>query len=344
MFSAFAAAAGPAGRIAVLVAVLGAAGCRWGGWVPGGSSAKLSPPSERILPLHPGRPRQGELDCPAGSCQARYRIHAPATGELQVELVPELPGAHVGVRVVLEDSVGQVLGQKRSAGEGRLELRSPVKPGPHFVLVQAIGGRVGYELTATVVGSFGPPPAAPTPQPRPPPPDRPRGKVAKLGSDCAYDPSVDFSRYRRFAFSERPERKLEEGAPGSSAGNPFLDAELQRAIRSDLLGRGFLPVPEAEADFLVSTHVGARSKTWYSLQSVRYSDSYDSWFERWSASGAVIRTHTYRDGTLVIDFVDVPKKKLTWHGWTTQPLPPGDSAKEIIRKAVAEVLDRFPPH
>jgi hypothetical protein len=193
------------------------------------------------------------------------------------------------------------------------------------------------------VGSFGPAPAGPVPQPHPLPTDRVSDRIETQGSDSAYDPGVDFSRYQRFAFSESPEQRL-KGEPGSSVGNPFLEAEIQRAIRSELLDRGFLPAPENEADFLVSTHVGARSNTWYSLGSVRYSDDYDNWFNQWSIQGAVIRTHTYRDGTLVIDFVDVQKKALSWHGWTTQPLPPAADAKALIRKAVAEVLDRFPPH
>jgi len=343
MSSAPAAAGGPSRWAVVLLALVTVSGCQWNSWIPGGGKAKSSKSGEAPVPLYPGRPRQAELDCPAGNCQMRYRIHVPATGELHLELVPAMPDERVGVRVVLEDSVGQVIGQQRAAGEGSVELRSPVTEGPYFVLVQAIGGRVGYELTATVVGSFGPAPAAPVPQPRPPSADRVGDKVETRGSDSAYNPGVDFSRYQRFAFSERPEERL-EGEPGSSAGNPFLEAEIQRAIRSELLDRGFLPAPEDEADFLVSTHVGSRSKTWYSLGSVRYSDDYDTWFSQWSMRGAVIRMHSFRDGTLVIDFVDVRKKELSWHGWTTRPIPPAVDAKALIRQLVAEVLDQFPPN
>jgi hypothetical protein len=348
-------AGAPAHRAAalLLLALLAASGCQWYGWIPGERRVKSAPSPGDFVPLHAGLPRQAALDCPAGSCQTRYRIHVQDPGELRLDVVPSLPGDDVGLRVVLQDSAGNVLAQERATGEASFQVKSEVEPGPHVVLVQAIGGRVSYELTATVrrdarrlaqaLMSPVPPTPEALPSSPPAPTDRVGDKTATLDSDSAYDPGVDFSLYRRFAFSQQPEEKL-EGPPGSSTGNPFLEAQIQREIRFELLRRGFSQAEEeTEADFLVSSHVGARSTTWYSVGATPYSRSYDQWFDRWASHGAHIRPHTYRNGTLVIDIVDMRTKELTWHGWTTQPAPPAADAKELIRKVVAEVLDEFPP-
>jgi hypothetical protein len=333
----------------LLLAILAAPGCSGSRWIPGRPRAEASPPPRDFVPLYPKQPHRAELDCPSVSCQTRYRIQLQAPGELRIEVVPSLSGDTVGMRVVLEDFAGEVLEEKRAAGESSLELKREVEAGSHVVLVQVTEGRVGYELTASIareaeitpprIGTLG----RPAPETRPSPPvNRVDDNTPVLGSNSAYNPRVDFSRYRRFAFSERPEEKL-QGAPGASVGNPFVEAEVQRAIRSELIRRGFIQTPEAEADFLVSAHVGAQSQTWYAIDHTRYSGSYDHWFNRWGTSGAQLRAHTYRDGTLVIDIIDVSRKELTWHGWAIQPIPPATDGKALIRKAVAKVLDQFPP-
>ena len=335
----------------LLLACLAASGCQWNSWIPGERRVKSAPSPGDFVPLHTGLPRRAALDCPAGSCQTRYRIQVEDPGELRLEVVPSLPGDDVGLRVVLQDSAGQVLAQERATGNASFQVKSEVEPGPHIVLVQAIGGRVGYELTATIRRDakrlaqelMAPvPPAAEVPPSSASSGDRVENKTAVLGSDSAYDPRVDFSLYRRFAFSDRPQEKL-EGPPGSSTGNPFLEAQIQREIRFELLRRGFFQAEEAEADFLVSSHVGARSTTWYSVGPTSFSSSYDQWYDRWAIQGAHIRPHTFRNGTLVIDIIDMNTKELTWHGWRTDPVPPTADAKKLIRNIVTEVLDEFPP-
>ena len=333
----------------LLIAIATAAGCHWSSWIPGDTRAEASRSPGDVVPLYTQQPHRAELDCPTGSCQTRYRIQLREPGVLHVEVIPSLFGSDVGMRIALEDFSGKVLGEQRAHGEETAELKSEVEAGPHVVTVQVTGGRVDYELTATIARDTETParrtetPVRLAPEPSPPPTDRVGDRIAVPGSDSAYDPRVDFSRYRRFAFSERPEEKLQR-APGTAVGNPFLEAEVQRAIRLELLDRGFDQDPEAEADFLVTAHVGAQSETWYAIDHTRYSGAYDQWFDRWGTSGAQLRTHTYRDGTLVIDIIDVSGKELSWHGWTTQPIPPAVDAKTLIRKIVAKVLDQFPPH
>jgi hypothetical protein len=336
----------------LLLACLAAPGCQWNSWIPGETRVKSAPSPGDFVPLYTGMPRQAALDCPAGSCQTRYRIQVEDPGELQLEVVPSLSGDDVGLRVVIQDSAGQVLAQERATGNASFQVKSEVEPGPHVVLVQGIGGRVGYELTATILRDarrlaqdlMAPEPPVTDVVPSPPPSsgDRVGDKTAVLGSDSAYDPRVDFSLYRRFAFAERPEEKL-KGPPGSSTGNPFLEVQIQREIRFELLRRGFFQAEQAEADFLLSSHVGARSTTWYSVGPATFSGSYDQWYDRWALQGAHIRPHSFRNGTLVIDIIDTNTKELTWHGWRTDPVPPAADAKELIRSIVTDVLDDFPP-
>ncbi|MCZ6782859.1 MAG: DUF4136 domain-containing protein [Proteobacteria bacterium] len=328
-------------RLAILL-LLGA--CSWEGYIPGGPP-KIPTEPLPTTPLALDAPTLGALDCPAGRCQIRYRVEIRGSGRLRVDVTPHVRDDNLGMKISLQDPVGRVLDQRR-AGQDELVLESPVEPGPYDVLVQAIGGAVPFDVVARFTSSPGGQPvsgapsrprlADATPTPRPA-----EGSKADHGS--AYDPTIDLGRFRTYDFDVNPEEMLREAPPGANVGNPFLDAQLQRAITAVLLERGLQQVDRARAELIVHSVAGANRSTWYSLYFGMNVDPYAYYFNAWRTMAGGVVTHTFTDGTIVIDFLDPDSNELLWHGWKTDPVPPRADQRQLIQQIVTDILAPFPP-
>ena len=270
----------------------------------------------------------------------RFRMVVDRPGELSVSLQPRESGDTIGINIILEDPIGRILDRYNMQDvKPPLIVKGAVQPGPHTVLVQAIGGRLTYDIRAKLRagGKLEEVERAPRPL-QPPAPTR-----IKYGADSAADPKVDFSKMRRYAFAENPEERLRTAKPGQDVGNPFLDQEIQRVLQAEFAARGFDQSPANEADFLVDASAGGTSTTWYAFGGILRAESYDSYFSVWAGPGGIITPYTFQDGTLVIDLIDPKSGNLIWHGWSTEPVNRYDDDKDTIRGFVKEVLDRFPP-
>lgn len=297
-----------------------------------------------MLPLKINQSLQQELNCPAGNCQTRFRIPVDRPGTLTIVATPESDQSHTSLSLTLEDSIGRILDQKAMARNNKsVQVSGEVQAGPHVVLVQAVGGYVPYSIAARFrAGGIATQPWA---DPESPAPEVPRRKAGPTTADRApesiYDPTVNFYTLRSYAFAEEPRKQL-QSVPGSQVGNPFQSHEVQRVLRGELTRRGFTQVSSDQADFLISSHVGSQATTWYSLGGFDHQDSYDAYDQRW-ASGARLRTHSYTDHTLSLDFIDPRNGKLIWHGWTTEPESTDGERTTAIRNAVSNLLNQYPP-
>ena len=191
--------------VATAVACLLSA-CVWDPWIPGQS--KWNPeivvdPANILQQLALDAPYVDDLNCYARRCQKRFRLVVDRPGQLTVTAVLELTSEDQQVRIVLEATQG-VLAQD---GTGRgvrtdvstISVGSEVEAGTYFVLLQSLGGRIPYELTATLTPS-GDPATPPEPEPAiqiaPLPPDRQPLRFTEV--------DLGFERRRRL----RPDRDL----------------------------------------------------------------------------------------------------------------------------------------
>lgn len=333
--------------LVALSSLLGA--CQWYAWEPKEKEPPL-PPEAPPIPLAPGETLQQVLNCPAGNCQTRFRIEVSRPGELRVDVRPKDNSPITSLSIVLEDPIGRVLDQQSLAGrKPPLQVSSSVEQGPHIALVRAIGGLVPYSIWARFRAGNQPSQAWAEPRRAPAPAQPTTPSAARLptgeGSEpgAVFDPKANFHAFRRYAFAQEPKTQL-HAAGGGDGSNPFATQQLHRAIRAEMTERGFVQAPVAEADFLVSAHVGSRSTTWYSVRGLEHQDAYDRYFDMWRGRGGRIVPHTYTDKTVVLDFIDPKTGQLIWHGWTTEASPPstGDDSA-VLRAAVKNVLDKFPP-
>lgn len=332
-----------AASLLLIVLALSASSCQWRSWEP----ADRSPPAaeEPVLPLEIDQSLQQELNCPAGNCQTRFRVQVDRPGTLTIVATPGDDQSQTSMSLTLEDSIGRVLDQKAMARNSEsVQVSSLVQAGPHMVLARGMGGYVPYSIRARFrAGGIATQPWADPEGPAQPEVPRRKAKptAAHKGPESIYDPTVNFHTLRKYAFAEQPQKQLQTVA-GSEVGNPFQSHEVQRVLRGELTRRGFTQVPSNQADFLISSHVGRQATTWYSLGGLDHQDSYDAYDQRW-ANGSRLRTHSYTDHTLSLDFIDPRNGKLIWHGWTTEPESTDGERTTAIRNAVSNLLSQYPP-
>lgn len=155
-----------------------------------------------------------------------------------------------------------------------------------------------------------------------------------------YDREARFETYRSYSWvSENPMVRSD----GSRANSPLWQQRIMRAVEAELTRKGFRLAPKGQrGDFAVAFTVGSRDK-------VRV-DSYPSHYRHgwWGPGyyGEQVSVRNYTEGTLAIDIFDAASGKPVWHGWATGNIREKrelDERIQIVRDAVASILDRFPP-
>jgi hypothetical protein len=164
----------------------------------------------------------------------------------------------------------------------------------------------------------------------------------QVGSD--YDRSASFSNFHTFTLMHR------EHHAKSGMSNPLVVQRTEDAIKAEMARKGYMLTSDsASADFTVDFTIGSQERT--DVNS--YPDPYigPGWgFGRrgwWGGSywGDDLDVRQYREGTLSIDVFDAHSHRPVWHGWAKKELSRKDieQSEEPIRKAVAAVLEKFPP-
>jgi hypothetical protein len=151
-----------------------------------------------------------------------------------------------------------------------------------------------------------------------------------------YDPEEDFSGYQRFAWY--PGSADQSG--NLAVQNPLIDARVRQAVERTLTEKGFEKAGPGSADFYVAYHLSVESRL----------DTYtvDRYYGRygWTMSIPETRVDQYEEGTLVIDVADARDRELVWRGTGTRRIersPTPEETTQNVDRAVAEILDSFPP-
>lgn len=152
----------------------------------------------------------------------------------------------------------------------------------------------------------------------------------RVASD--YDRTVDFNKYKTFAFYK----------PGiDKAEISDLDKRrILRAIEAELLAKGF--TKSEKPDMLVSIFTKSREKInvynngWGPYG---YGWGWSPWY--WGGYNNVSRS---TEGVLYIDLIDAGKKELVWQGQGTGYLTQNVERKEErIREFVKKIMEKYPP-
>lgn len=153
--------------------------------------------------------------------------------------------------------------------------------------------------------------------------------TVRVSSD--FDRSANFDQYKSFAFHEKGLADLKM--------NDLDKRRVVSAITQTLQSKGMTMAQyETAADLIIN--IAAKNKT-----RVDIDPWYDPWWGWGPMWGGQQRVSQYKEGTLILDFVDRRNNTLVWQG-IGQGLNVSnlESKAEKIPVAVEEILEKYPPN
>ena len=154
-----------------------------------------------------------------------------------------------------------------------------------------------------------------------------------------YNRAVDFSGLRTYNWIPIPTETQEKEA--------LMLERIKKAVNSHLEAKGFR-ITRGESDFLVATNFGQVEKLRVYDWGYPYYRSHrrDDYYDYGPYYGGRVSSFYYREGALVLDFIDTGSKKVIWKGVATvylsKDLTP-EKIDNIVDGAVERLLLNFPP-
>ena len=131
-----------------------------------------------------------------------------------------------------------------------------------------------------------------------------------------FDPDIDFQQYKTYRWMRTTSARL--GVQKNSLADKRI--RYHASFHIDQTG---LKAAEGETDLLVVYYVATQNQ--YNVTAVGY--SYGS---RWGTSAVAVST--YKQGTVILDFVDRDKQELVWRGVASDDFNHNASKEEIDAK------------
>ena len=154
-----------------------------------------------------------------------------------------------------------------------------------------------------------------------------------------YNRAVDFSGLRTYNWIPIPPEMQKKEA--------LMLERIKKAVNSHLEAKGFR-ITRGESDFLVATNFGQREKLRLYDWGYPYYRSHrrDDYYDNGSYFGGGVSSFYYREGALVLDFIDTASKEVIWKGVATVYLDKDQTPEKIddvVNEAVEKILANFPP-
>ena len=177
---------------------------------------------------------------------------------------------------------------------------------------------------------------------------------------CASTPKPVFDYKQDYDFGQVQKIAFYAGSGEVTGDNPMQLSDFQKeriddALARNLTGKGYQLVDDpAEADLLISWHLGVQDKTDVrTYETPSYGVGYGhyggynrySMYNCWNCTNTEVRVVNYTEGTFIIDMIDPTMQKSVWRSVTQSKLK-GDRNEDEpneINEAAALVLGGFPP-
>ena len=147
-----------------------------------------------------------------------------------------------------------------------------------------------------------------------------------------YDSEANFDKYKNYDWMPKK---------GEDKTISLMDKRLKRAVGSEMGDKGY-DFNSTNPDFLIAYHTNAKNKIDVDTYGYTYARR-----GRYAWVGQEVDVRQYKEGTLVLDFIDSKSKELIWRGVASGVLPKypnPDKISEKLQEAIAEVLKNFPPN
>lgn len=163
-----------------------------------------------------------------------------------------------------------------------------------------------------------------------------------LNTGWDYDPGVNFSQYKSYAWVEKQSEDTSYHLDG------LMDQRVRDALDRQLAQKGLQIATKENADILVNYLTKVDKKINVDTFNTNYGYN-PYWGPGWGWGGNMQTQTTVREyevGTLIVDLVDAKSGKLIWRGSVADTIRDSDTPQKRIAKvneAVASVMSNFPP-
>jgi hypothetical protein len=147
-------------------------------------------------------------------------------------------------------------------------------------------------------------------------------------------PNADLAQYQRFTWA--PATQLEQSSSLSTRKDSILDQKIKTAVDQDLSKKGYVQNPES-ADIQVAYSL--RTHDQLNVQP-SYMGPYGS--PMWPDSMGYDTAYLQKEGSLVLDFIDVKSGKLLWRGVAVTDIKNTGVTQKQVQKFVDEIMEKFP--
>lgn len=156
-----------------------------------------------------------------------------------------------------------------------------------------------------------------------------------------YDRRADFSAYKTFDWMPRPER-MPRSAWAAIERSPFLNKRIMDVTNQILATKG-LTRTSSNPDLLINFYVGFNDRADIANWGYYYGPY---WGFYWPGLGPM-DVYTYKEGTLIMDFVDAKKNEMVWRGVAEEDVFTYDRTPTIseaeVWRILSKLLSQFPP-
>jgi hypothetical protein len=163
------------------------------------------------------------------------------------------------------------------------------------------------------------------------------GPTLHVNSD--YDKQANFSQYKTFA--------IDKNDTINGAISQFNRQRIINAIRDEMTKKGFQENSSSPDLFVFSAAIfkdmqAVTANTNYYGYGGMYHPYY--WGGGMTSSNTTYSVQNYKDGSLIIDVVDVKTQKIVWEGVGNKEIDkPSKDPESAIKQAVASIMASFPP-
>ena len=127
--------------------------------------------------------------------------------------------------------------------------------------------------------------------------------------------------------------------PSESSGvNSLVVQRIKNAVNTELKAKG-LTITSDNPDILIAEYHGKKEK-------LNISDWGYRRVHRYSYTPSGVSVYTFKEGSLILDFVDAQSNKMIWRGSAKAQLDGVNTPEEserLINKAVKIILEKYPP-
>jgi hypothetical protein len=167
---------------------------------------------------------------------------------------------------------------------------------------------------------------------------------SSISTNFDYDPSADFTVYKTYAWISQP-TNVSGSAQQAQGQNALIGKRIMNSVDGVLATKGLTMSDDPQ--LLAVYHTGVQDKVEVTDYGYGYG-GYGGWYGGgYGGYSSGVDVYQYKEGTLIVDFVDAASKQLVWRGTAQGAMastPPGPEEMQAkIDNVVGRLLQNFPP-